>query len=89
MFQMMGVFAEFERAMIQERVRAGLARGQERGKRLGRPRIAPELEERIRKALFRFLEGQVLRADIIFGENRGLSYARHKTAPALRSVITF
>jgi DNA invertase Pin-like site-specific DNA recombinase len=26
MFQMMGVFAEFERAMIQERVRAGLAR---------------------------------------------------------------
>jgi DNA invertase Pin-like site-specific DNA recombinase len=28
MFQMMGVFAEFERAMIQERVRAGLAAGQ-------------------------------------------------------------
>jgi DNA invertase Pin-like site-specific DNA recombinase len=27
MFQMMGAFAEFERAMIQERVRAGLARG--------------------------------------------------------------
>jgi DNA invertase Pin-like site-specific DNA recombinase len=26
MFQMMGVFAEFERAMIQEGVRAGLAR---------------------------------------------------------------
>jgi len=26
MFQIMGVFAEFERAMIQERVRAGLAR---------------------------------------------------------------
>jgi DNA invertase Pin-like site-specific DNA recombinase len=31
MFQMMGVFAEFERAMIQERVRAGLARAQGRG----------------------------------------------------------
>jgi DNA invertase Pin-like site-specific DNA recombinase len=26
LFQMMGVFAEFERAMIQERVRAGLSR---------------------------------------------------------------
>jgi DNA invertase Pin-like site-specific DNA recombinase len=51
MFQMMGVFAEFERAMIQERVRAGLARARSEGKRLGRPRIAPELEERIRKAL--------------------------------------
>jgi DNA invertase Pin-like site-specific DNA recombinase len=37
--------------MIQERVRAGLARAKSEGKRLGRPRIAPELEERIRKAL--------------------------------------
>jgi DNA invertase Pin-like site-specific DNA recombinase len=46
---MMGVFAEFEGAMIQERVRAGLERGE--GKRLGRPPIAPEREERIRKAL--------------------------------------
>jgi DNA invertase Pin-like site-specific DNA recombinase len=51
MFQMMGVFAEFERAMIQERVRAGLARARSEGKQLGRPRIAPELEERIKKAL--------------------------------------
>jgi class 3 adenylate cyclase len=37
MFQMMGVFAEFKRAMIQERVRAGLARARGEGKRLGRP----------------------------------------------------
>jgi DNA invertase Pin-like site-specific DNA recombinase len=51
MFQMMGVFAEFERAIIQERVRAGLARARSEGKQLGRPRIAPELEKRIRKAL--------------------------------------
>ena len=36
MFQMMGVFAEFERAMIQERVKAGLARARSNGKRLGR-----------------------------------------------------
>jgi hypothetical protein len=39
------------RAMIRERVRAGLARAKSEGKRLGRPRIAPELEQRIRKAL--------------------------------------
>ena len=51
MFQMMGVFAEFERAIIQERVRAGLARAKSEGKRLGRPPIAPELENRIRAAL--------------------------------------
>ena len=41
MFQMMGVFAEFERAIIQERVRAGLKRAKGEGKQLGRPRIAP------------------------------------------------
>jgi DNA invertase Pin-like site-specific DNA recombinase len=45
------VFAEFERSMIQERVRAGLARAKSEGKRLGRPPIAPELEKRIREAL--------------------------------------
>jgi DNA invertase Pin-like site-specific DNA recombinase len=39
MFQMMGVFAEFERAMIRERVLAGLSRAREDGTRLGRPPI--------------------------------------------------
>jgi DNA invertase Pin-like site-specific DNA recombinase len=51
MFQMMGVFAEFARAILGERVRAGLARAISEGKRLGRPPIAPELEGLIRKAL--------------------------------------
>jgi len=51
MFQMMGVFAEFERSMIAERVRAGLRRAKDEGKQLGRPRIAPELEQRILTAL--------------------------------------
>jgi DNA invertase Pin-like site-specific DNA recombinase len=37
MFGMMGVFAEFERAMIVERVNAGLARAKAQGKTLGRP----------------------------------------------------
>jgi DNA invertase Pin-like site-specific DNA recombinase len=37
MFQMMGVFAEFERSMIRERVLSGLARAKEQGIRLGRP----------------------------------------------------
>jgi DNA invertase Pin-like site-specific DNA recombinase len=37
MFQMLGVFNEFERAMIQVRVRAGLERARARGRRLGRP----------------------------------------------------
>ena len=51
MFQMLGVFAEFERSIIQERVRAGLQRAKREGKRLGRPPIADKLAERIRAAL--------------------------------------
>src|SRR6516164_6034640 len=51
MFQMLGVFAEFERSIIQERVRAGLKRARSEGKRLGRPPLAPALVERIREAL--------------------------------------
>src|SRR4249920_3884338 len=51
LFQMMGVFAEFERAMIRERVKSGLQRTRAQGKTLGRPPIAPDLENRIRVAL--------------------------------------
>jgi DNA invertase Pin-like site-specific DNA recombinase len=51
MFQMMGVFAEFERSMIQERVRAGLRRAVAEGKQLGRPKIDPALEKRIQSQL--------------------------------------
>jgi DNA invertase Pin-like site-specific DNA recombinase len=51
MFQMFGVFAEFERSIIQERVRAGLRRAKDEGKQLGRPRIAADTEARILAAL--------------------------------------
>jgi DNA invertase Pin-like site-specific DNA recombinase len=42
LFGMCGVFAEFERSMIQERVRAGLARARAQGRQLGRPRVSAE-----------------------------------------------
>lgn len=48
MFGMLGVFAEFERSMISERVRAGLARS---GKKGGRPRLDADKAERIRRSL--------------------------------------
>lgn len=51
MFQMLGVFAEFERAIIQDRVKSGLARVKANGVRLGRPTVGPEIEENIRAAL--------------------------------------
>ena len=38
MFQIIGAMAEFERSLIQERVRAGLRNAKAKGRRLGRPR---------------------------------------------------
>lgn len=48
LFQMLGVFAEFERTMIRERVQAGLARARAQGKKLGRPRVPPKTEAAVR-----------------------------------------
>jgi DNA invertase Pin-like site-specific DNA recombinase len=45
MFQMLGVFAEFERGIIRD---AGITRAREKGTVLGRPRAAPAIEKRIR-----------------------------------------
>jgi len=42
--------AEFERAMIRERVKAGLERARAQGKTLGRPTISTATETAIRKA---------------------------------------
>src|SRR6266404_2896636 len=39
-----------ERAMMQERVKAGLARAKAQGKTLGRPRVAPDVEAAVRAA---------------------------------------
>jgi DNA invertase Pin-like site-specific DNA recombinase len=51
LFQMLGVFAEFERAMIRERVQAGIDRARSAGTRLGRPKIGAELAEAVRTSL--------------------------------------
>lgn len=43
----MSVFAEFERSMIVERVRAGLKRARAEGKVLGRPRVSASIEAKV------------------------------------------
>ena len=48
MFQIIGAMAEVERALIQERVRAGLRNAQARGVRLGRPRTVVDAAEIVR-----------------------------------------
>jgi DNA invertase Pin-like site-specific DNA recombinase len=49
MFKMLGVFAEFERSILRERINAGLARARKKGKRLGRRPVKPAVEARIRE----------------------------------------
>jgi DNA invertase Pin-like site-specific DNA recombinase len=51
LFQMLGVFAEFERAILRERINAGLARARAEGTPLGRPRIDAKVEVQVRKQL--------------------------------------
>jgi DNA invertase Pin-like site-specific DNA recombinase len=51
MFQVMGVFAEFEREMIVERVNAGISRARAQGKHLGRPKIPPMIIQKVKTEL--------------------------------------
>ena len=53
LFGMMGVFAEFERGMIVERVKSGMARARKNGTKsgiaIGRPGVSAAVESRIRE----------------------------------------
>lgn len=52
MFQMMGAFAEFERALIRERQREGIAAAKAAGKHLGRkPSLTPDQAQAVREAV--------------------------------------
>lgn len=59
MFQMLGVFAEFERSIIVARVHAGLKRARKEGKTLGRPKIDPDTERKIKAALAKGDDGML------------------------------
>ena len=50
MMQMVGAFAEFERAMLRERTKAGLDAAREEGRIGGRrPKLSPQQQSEIRK----------------------------------------
>jgi DNA invertase Pin-like site-specific DNA recombinase len=48
LFTMLSLFGELERAMLIERVNAGLARAKSQGKKLGRPSVSSEVSEHVR-----------------------------------------
>jgi DNA invertase Pin-like site-specific DNA recombinase len=50
-FQVTGAFAEFERTMIRQRIKAGLKRAVAQGVRLGRPRVDSAIERKVRNEL--------------------------------------
>ena len=50
-FQVTGAFAEFERTIIRQRVKAGLKRAVAQGVKLGRPKIDSATERKVRKQL--------------------------------------
>ncbi len=50
MFQMMGAFAEFERSMIRERQREGIAAARKQGKQIGaKPKLSSEQVDELRR----------------------------------------
>ena len=51
MFQITGAFAEFERSIIRQRIKAGLKRAVAQGARLGRPKVDIALERKAQKQL--------------------------------------
>ena len=83
MFQIIGAMAEFERALIQERVRAGLQNARRSGKTLGRPRRIVDIGRISRMKA----EGQSLRSiasklDIGYGTARKLLASIERKTPA-------
>ena len=48
-FTVLAAIAEFERSMISERVKTGMAAAKKRGRHLGRPHLAKAKAEKIRK----------------------------------------
>ena len=50
-FQLTGAFAEFERTMIRQRIKAGLKRAIAQGMKLGRPKIDSATERKVRHQL--------------------------------------
>ena len=77
LFQVLGAFAEFERAMIQERVVAGVRRAQDKGVHCGRPKVDMDL----RPALALLEQGRGLKqVSVILGLSR--STLRRRLADA-------
>jgi DNA invertase Pin-like site-specific DNA recombinase len=71
-FQILGAFAEFERALISERTREGIRRAKLTGKTLGRPHGAKDKSRRRRSGYLLRMARERQRVDQVNGEHKSL-----------------
>ena len=46
---MIAIFAEFERSLLQERIKAGMDHARSKGKSLGCPSISPDTQDQVKE----------------------------------------
>jgi DNA invertase Pin-like site-specific DNA recombinase len=89
MFQIIGAMAEFERALIQERVKAGLHNARRNGKKLGRPRRVVDLDGIARmKAEGHSLRNIAEKLGVGYGTVRMRLAAGERKTPSPRAAAT-
>jgi len=71
-FQILGAFAEFERALISERTKEGIRRARLTGKTLGRPKGAKDKSKRRRSGYLLRMAGQRQKSDQVNGEYKSI-----------------
>jgi DNA invertase Pin-like site-specific DNA recombinase len=83
--QIIGAVAEFERALIKERQREGIAKAKSMGKHLGRERkLTPELERTIVRPVLRRV---VVTARVWQNSIRAIPFLRAATAAVLATIL--
>lgn len=82
-FHVMGALAEFERSLISERTRAGMASARARGVTLGRPSILTEQQISTARGLLADSQGTMAEIAAVFGVSRStLARALAQDSPA-------
>jgi hypothetical protein len=75
---LLAIFAEFERQVLRERTRAGLAHARENGKRLGRPETAARHAAEIRKLRRAGISKSEIARRLQIGRTSGASHSGSK-----------
>jgi DNA invertase Pin-like site-specific DNA recombinase len=81
-FTVMASLAQFESALISERVKAGMARAKAQGKRISRAPIAQQVQERIAALHAQGLPIQQIRKRLRIGYGTAWNYIQRLKAPA-------